>query len=229
MQNILQPLQSPATVSLHPMSAISLAPRALYEEVAELLRQRIYRRELEPGSWIDELKIAEEYGISRTPLREALKVLAAEGLVTMKVRRGAYVTEVSEKDLIDVYHLLALLESDAAGAVAERADEAQRAELEGLHRQLERSVDDRERFFALNEAFHLRLLEIADNRWRLQMVTDLRKVMKLNRHSSLLKRGRIEESLAEHRAIMDALARHDGALASRRMHEHFLHGLEAAT
>ena len=95
------------------MSAVSLAPRALYEEVAELLRQRIFRRELEPGSWIDELKLAQQYGISRTPLREALKVLAAEGLVTMKVRRGAYVTEVSEQDLAEVYHLLSLLESDA--------------------------------------------------------------------------------------------------------------------
>ena len=85
---------------------------------AELLRQRIFNRELAPGSWIDELKIAEEYGISRTPMREALKVLAAEGLVTMKVRRGAYVTEVNEKDQRDVYHLLSLLESDAAGVVA---------------------------------------------------------------------------------------------------------------
>ena len=100
------------------MSAITLTPRALYQEVAEELRQRIFRRELEPGSWIDELRIAEEFGISRTPLREALKVLAAEGLVTMKVRRGAYVTEMSEKDLRDVYHLLSLLESDAAGVVA---------------------------------------------------------------------------------------------------------------
>ena len=103
------------------MSALTLTPRALYEEVAEQLRQRIFRRELEPGSWIDELKIAEEFGISRTPLREALKVLAAEGLVTMKVRRGAYVTEMSEKDLRDVYHLLSLLESDAAGVVATTA------------------------------------------------------------------------------------------------------------
>ena len=119
------------------MSALTLTPRALYEEVAELLRQRIFRRELEPGSWIDELKLAEEYGISRTPLREALKVLAAEGLVTMKVRRGAYVTEVSEQDLADVYHLLSLLESDAAGVVAERATDAQRAELKALHAELE--------------------------------------------------------------------------------------------
>ena len=76
------------------MTAVVLTPRALYQEVAEQLRQRIFNRELEPGSWIDELRIAEEFGISRTPLREALKVLAADGLVTMKMRRGAYVTEM---------------------------------------------------------------------------------------------------------------------------------------
>ncbi len=210
------------------MSALSLAPRALYEEVAELLRQRIFRRELEPGSWIDELKLAEEYGISRTPLREAMKVLAAEGLVTMKVRRGAYVTEVSEKDLADVYHLLSLLESDSAGVVAERATPEQRAELQALHAELEAAVADRERFFAINEQFHLRLLEMADNRWRLQMVTDLRKVMKLNRHSSLFKTGRIDESLAEHRAIMIPLLGGDAALTRQRMQEHFHNGLEAA-
>jgi DNA-binding GntR family transcriptional regulator len=210
------------------MSALSLAPRALYEEVAELLRQRIFKRELEPGSWIDELKLAEAYGISRTPLREALKVLAAEGLVTMKVRRGAYVTEVSEKDLIDVYHLLSLLESDAAGVVARVATDAEMDELKALHTELEAAATDRDRFFTLNERFHMRLLEIADNRWRNQMVADLRKVMKLNRHNSLFKAGRIEESLAEHRAVMKALAARDPKATSIRMREHFRNGLEAA-
>lgn len=210
-------------------AAPSLAPRALYEEVAELLRQRIFRRELEPGSWVDELKIAEEYGISRTPLREALKVLAAEGLVTMKVRRGAYVTEVSEKDLRDVYHLLSLLESDAAGEVAAHGSEAAIAELAALHDDLEAAHNERDRFFAVNERFHLRLLELADNRWRLQMVSDLRKVMKLNRHHSLFKAGRIEESLAEHRAILAALQSRNAALTVQRMREHFASGLEAAT
>ena len=209
-------------------AALSLAPRALYQEVAELLRQRIFKRELEPGSWIDEMKLAEEYGISRTPLREALKVLAAEGLVTMKVRRGAYVTEVSEKDLSDVYHLLSLLESDAAGVVAERASDAQIAELQGLHDELEKAAGNRERFFEINEAFHMRLLEIANNRWRDQMVADLRKVMKLNRHTSLVKSGRVQESLKEHRAIMAALAKRDSAGAVQRMQEHFSNGLEAA-
>ncbi|MBP6404478.1 MAG: GntR family transcriptional regulator [Proteobacteria bacterium] len=210
------------------MAAVTLTPRALYEEVAELLRQRIFRRELEPGSWIDELKLAEEYGISRTPLREALKVLAAEGLVTMKVRRGAYVTEVNEKDLSDVYHLLSLLESDAAGVVATRASDAELQELQALHADLEAAVADREKFFAVNERFHMRLLEIADNRWRDQMVADLRKVMKLNRHNSLLKSGRIGESLAEHRAIMQAIVQRDSAGAMQRMQAHFRNGLEAA-
>ena len=210
------------------MSAITLTPKALYEEVAEQLRQRIFRRELEPGSWIDELKIAEEFGISRTPLREALKVLAAEGLVTMKVRRGAYVTEMSEKDLRDVYHLLSLLESDAAGVVAERATPEQQQTLRDLHAELESAAGNREAFFSVNERFHMALLDMADNRWRSQMVADLRKVMKLNRHNSLLKSGRIQESLAEHRAVMAALEQRDAAGAMARMQAHFASGLEAA-
>ncbi|MDA8456930.1 GntR family transcriptional regulator [Acidovorax sp. GBBC 3334] len=210
------------------MSTAPLTPRALYEEVAEQLRQRIFQRQLEPGSWIDELKIAEEFGISRTPLREALKVLAAEGLVTMKVRRGAYVTEVSDKDLRDVYHLLALLESDAARVVAGRASDAQMRELEALHAELSAAVGDRERFFSVNERFHMRLLELADNRWRNQMVADLRKVMKLNRHNSLLRQGRIEESLREHGDLLAALQARDAEAAATAMLDHFSQGLQAA-
>lgn len=210
------------------MSVTTLTPRALYQEVAEAMRQRIFRRELEPGSWIDELRIAEEFGISRTPLREALKVLAAEGLVTMKVRRGAYVTEMSEKDLHDVYHLLSLLESDAAGVVAQSATADQLKELQALHTELEAATSERERFFALNEQFHMRLLEMSGNRWRSQMVTDLRKVMKLNRHHSLLKQGRIEDSLNEHRAIMTALLDRDASGSVAAMQRHFAQGLAAA-
>ena len=214
------------------MTAPTLAPRALYVEVAERLRQRIFNRELEPGSWIDELKIAEAYGISRTPLREALKVLATEGLVTMKVRRGAYVTDVSERDLTDGYHLLSLLEADAASVVAATASDSQIKDLQTLHDELEVAAQpdqqDRERFFEINERFHMRLLEIANNRWRDQMVADLRKVMKLNRHNSLLKSGRLSESLSEHRALMAAISARDASLAMQRMQEHFKNGLEAA-
>jgi DNA-binding GntR family transcriptional regulator len=209
-------------------AAPSLSRRALYEDVAERLRAQIFARELEPGSWIDEMKLSGDYGISRTPLREALKVLAAEGLVTMKPRRGAYVAEMSRDDVAQIYHLLALLESDAAGEVARHASDAQLAHLRQLHERLEKQVRQRDAFFAANEAFHMALLDIAGNRWRTQIVTDLRKVMKLNRHHSLFKQGRIADSLAEHRALMAVLLARQGSKATALMREHFANGLEAA-
>ena len=166
--------------------------------------------------------------------------LQREGqLVFMQLERrhGAYrlaapTVQLSDQDLADVYHLLSLLESDAAGVVATHASAAQMQELQDLHQQLEAAAlprkGDRDRFFKINEQFHMRLLEIANNRWRDQMVADLRKVMKLNRHNSLLKTGRIAESLAEHQAIMDALLAQDAALTRQRMAEHFANGLMAA-
>lgn len=208
--------------------APSLAPQALYEQVAERLRQQIFNRELEPGTRIDELKLAEEYGISRTPMREALKVLATEGLVTMKMRRGSHVAEMSAEDVRQVYRLLSLLESDAAMEVAQNASEADLAGLRQLHERLEKQVRQRNAYFLANEQFHLRLLTIAGNRWRLQIVNDLRKVMKLNRHHSLFHQGRIAESLAEHAALMEALERRDPAAAAAMVRLHFEKGLAAA-
>jgi DNA-binding GntR family transcriptional regulator len=205
-----------------------LSDTPLYERVAEQLRERILAHTLAPGSWIDEQALTAELGMSRTPLREALKVLAAEGLVTMKLRRGAYVTEVSERDLAEVYHLLSLLESDAAAAVARDASDAQIAELSALHQKLEQAVGDRDAFFAANEGFHMRMLEIAGNRWRNQVVGDLRKVMKLYRHHSLFKQGRLEASLREHRKIMAALKSRNAELVQQLMQQHMASGKEAA-
>jgi len=209
-------------------AGLQLPSTALYEQVAERLRARIMAHTLTPGSWLDEQALATEYGISRTPLREAIKVLAAEGLVTMKLRRGAYVTEVSERDLAEVFHLLSLLECDAVAVVAEQATDAQLADLAVLHEQLERSMRNADAFFAANERFHTRLLEIADNRWRNHMVADLRQVMKLNRHHSLLKEGRLEASLQEHREIMAALQSRDAKKAQKLMRLHMAQGQEAA-
>ncbi|MDE2080864.1 MAG: GntR family transcriptional regulator [Burkholderiales bacterium] len=211
-----------------PPPAPSLSRRALYQDVADRLRQQIFARELEPGAWIDEMKLAGQYGISRTPMREALKVLAVEGLVTMQPRRGAYVTEMSREDVAQVYHLLALLESDAAARAAASASEADRAELARLHERLEAQVRRREAFFATNEQFHSALLQAAGNRWAQQVVADLRQVMKLSRHHSLFKQGRLAQSLAEHRVLMQAILARDPAQAARAMQAHFDSGLEAA-
>jgi DNA-binding GntR family transcriptional regulator len=224
--------QSPSPLAFTQSSASAPAPlqrRALYEDVAERLRSQIFARELQPGSWIDELALAGAYGISRTPLREALKVLAAEGLVTMKPRRGAYVAEMSREDVAQVYHLLALLEADAAAQAAERASPEQLQTLIGLHEKLEKRSRQRDAFFAANEAFHIALLDVAGNRWRTQIVHDLRKLMKLNRHHSLFKPGRVADSLAEHRELMHALQARQPSRAARLMREHFEQGLEAAS
>lgn len=208
-----------------------LATMALYEQVADRLRQRILARDLEPGAWIDELKLCGELGISRTPLREALKVLASEGLVTMKLRRGAYVTEMSERDVREAYQLLSLLESDAAARVAAQASDAELAELAELHTALEATLQgpeaSRDAFFAANERFHIRVLQIEGNRWRQQIVHDLRRLMKLNRHHSLFREGRLADSLAEHRALMQALQARDATATARLMRAHFENGLAA--
>lgn len=205
-------------------------PRAtsLHDSVAERLRTLVFDGVLAGASWIDEKALAAAWQVSRTPLREALKVLAAEGLVTMKLRRGAYVTEMSREDVAQIYHLLALLESDAAGRVAAQAADEDIARLAALHERLERQVRQRDAFFATNEAWHMALLAAAGNRWAEQVVTDLRKVMKLNRHHSLFRQGRLAESLAEHRAVMAAITARRADEATRLMRQHFENGLQAA-
>ncbi len=133
--------------------------------------------------------------------------------------------------MAEVYHLLALLESDAAGEVAAQASDAQLAELQhAARRELEKQARQRDAFFATNERFHMRLLEIAGNRWRDQIVADLRKVMKLNRHHSLFKQGRLDESLAEHRgAHAGDRGRATRKRAAGLMRSHFESGLAAAS
>jgi DNA-binding GntR family transcriptional regulator len=209
-----------------------LSRSAMSEQVAERLRAKIFNRDLPPGSWIDLNALADEFGISRTPLREAIKVLASEGLVKSEVHRGAYVTEVSERDLGEVFHLLALLEGDAAATVATHATPEQLADLAALHDQLEYAGlpenADLERFCKVNEAFHMALLDTAGNRWLAQSVADLRKVMKLSRHHSLFKEGRIAESLTEHRGIMAALRERNAQQAQARMRAHIAQGQQAA-
>lgn len=206
-----------------------LPSKALYEAVSERLRERIFSGELVPGDWLDEQKLALELGISRTPMREAIKVLAAEGLVTMKMRRGAYVTELSRTDLEQVFHLLALLESDACASLAQSIQPAQLSELETRHQQLCAAAQtDREQFFKHNESFHFALLDFANNRWRSQMVQDLRKVMKLHRHHSLFTAGRVENSVREHEAIMQALRQGDASSAQTAMRKHIQNGQIAA-
>lgn len=208
---------------------MNLSNRPLYQNVAERLRAQIFAHDLPPGSWLDEQSLAVEFGISRTPMREAIKVLASEGLVTMKPRRGAYVTEVERKDLEQIYAVLAQLEGFAAKEVAIKATEAQLNQLDNLHQRLEKAAADRdvEQFFEINVRFHELIMDIADNRWMNGVIADLRKVLKLQRRDSLGRSGRLQSALNEHRSILKALIKRDCTAAQEAMHAHLARGLEA--
>ncbi|MBK9018489.1 MAG: GntR family transcriptional regulator [Sulfuritalea sp.] len=215
-------------MNARPSSQILAAP-ALYEQVAERLRNRIFAHEIPQGGWIDEQALAAEYGISRTPLREALKVLAAEGLVVLKPRRGCYVTELSENDIDEVFPVMALLEGRVAAEAARRATSADFSRLAAIHDELEKhaAANNADRFFEANQRFHDALQEIAGNRYLAQLINDARKVIKLTRRDSLRLEGRLKQSLAEHRGILEALRLKDSALAGQRMHDHLLSGRAA--
>jgi DNA-binding GntR family transcriptional regulator len=206
-----------------------LGTPALYEQVAERLRARIFAHELAPGAWVDEQALADEFGISRTPMREALKVLASEGLVVLKPRRGCYVAQMSERDLDEIFPVLALLEGRVAEEASRRLTDADFQRLERIHADLERhaAAHDTDRFFEANQIFHNALQELAGNRWLSQLIDDTRKFLKLTRRDSLRLDGRIEQSLAEHRAILAAIRQRDTAAAALQMHNHILSGRAA--
>jgi DNA-binding GntR family transcriptional regulator len=207
-----------------------LASRPLYEEVADQLRVRIFAHELAPGTWIDEQTLAKEFGISRTPLREAIKVLAAEGLITMKLRRGAYVTEVNRGDLEQIFTILSLLEGQATKEAATKAQEKDLNDLDDMHLRLEKAAADRnlDQFFEINVRFHERVIAIANNPWLTDVIADLRKVLKLQRKDALSRTGRLQSSLSEHREILKALLKRDPIAAEQAMRTHLARGLEAA-
>lgn len=206
-----------------------IAPTALYQEVAERLRQRIFAHELTPGTWIDEQKLAEQYGISRTPLREALKVLASEGLVELKPRRGCYVTEISRQDLDDIFPLMAMLEGRCAAEAVAKAGAGDIEALKEIHERLEAAARDGriDAFFEANQEFHRKIQELSGNRWLLSVIQDLRKVLKLSRLHSLSLEGRLQQSLDEHRRIVAALSARNAEEAEKLMHDHLLSGREA--
>jgi DNA-binding GntR family transcriptional regulator len=206
-----------------------LINRPLYEDVAERLREQIFSHELAPGSWLDEQSLAIAFGISRTPMREAIKVLASEGLVTTKMNKGAYVTEVDRRDLEQIFTVLSLLEGQAAKETALKASEAQLTQLDNLHHRLEKAAADRdlEQFFEINVKFHELIQEIAGNKWMNGVIEDLRKVLKLQRRDSLSRSGRLLSSLIEHREILQAILKRDATAAELAMRKHLARGLEA--
>jgi len=196
--------------------------KALYLEVADRLRGAIYSHQLQPGDAIDEKALCETFGISRTPLREALKVLASEGLVSLVPRRGCFVRKLELAELNDLFPVMAVLEGLCAREAVHHLDEAQLAELERLHAQLETeaAAGDIDAYYETNFVFHKAVEDLSGNRCLQRVITDLRKVLRLARHAQLTLPGRLQQSLQEHRRIMAAFRRRDADEVDRCMQDH---------
>jgi DNA-binding GntR family transcriptional regulator len=199
-----------------------LVANSLHDEVAAQLRERIFAGELSPGTFLDEVRLAEQLKISRTPLREALKVLTVEGLVRHEPRRGCFVNEVTEQDLEEIFPVIALLEGRCAFEAARNATDADLQDLEELHQKLQRHakagrIND---YYATNYAIHEAIIALAHNKWLAMVIGDLRKILKLARLQQLHAPGRLDQSLSEHLAVFAALKARDGEGAEAAMRTH---------
>lgn len=211
------------------VDATPLRRPSLHEEVASRLRHMVFERQLVPGQWIDELELAKRWQISRTPLREALKVLASEGLVELVPRQGCRVTQMSEDDADELFPVMALLEGRCAFEAVRKATPADIARLRQLHEALERhaAAHDVDGYYRANHDFHSTVQALADNRWLDRATNELRKFLRLLRGRQLNWPGRIEDSINEHRVLMAAFEQRDAARAERLMHDHLMAQLSA--
>lgn len=206
-----------------------LVQNSLHHEVASTLREQIFAGELAPGSFLDEVALCARLEISRTPLREALKVLTSEGLLRHEPRRGCFVNEVTEQDLDEIFPVIALLEGRCAFEAARNATDADLQELAALHERLVghagagRTTD----YYATNFIIHEAIISLANNRWLAQAIADLRRILKLARLQSLAAPGRLQQSLAEHLTVFAALKSRDSEGAEAAMRTHLTRQREA--
>ncbi|MBT9177224.1 MAG: HTH-type transcriptional regulator LutR [Firmicutes bacterium] len=197
--------------------------KPLRDIVFEHLRTAIIAGALKPGERLMELQLAEDMGVSRTPVREAIRKLELEGLVSMVARRGAYVSDLSIRDIAETFEVRAALESLAAGLAAERIVPE---ELEKLERVLVEIGacelgDDIERMVLLDEEFHALLLFAATRNSKLsQIISNLREQITRFRRSSLSTPGRIKAVFHEHKSIVEAISDRNSALAQALAKEH---------
>ncbi len=203
--------------------------RVLHEVIANRIREMIRKGELTVGERIVEKRFCEMFGVSRTPLREALRSLSSEGLVELIPHRGAFVSRPSMAEVRDLFQVMAVLEGTAARLAAERMTPAEFDRLNRYHARLERCFErrDPEAYIRANHAYHTFVQKLSRNRTLDEVLTGLRHRVFLYRYQQLYRPRRFQESIREHRLLMDAFRRGDPADAERRMREHLLNQCEA--
>lgn len=194
----------------------------LREVVCETLRDAVRRGVLKPGERLMEIQLAEELGVSRTPVREAIRKLELEGYVIMLPRRGTYVADLSIRDVNEVFEIRASLESLASGLAAERITEEELEKLRRLLVQIGSYIEqgDMDKIVESDVEFHDLLYQASRNARLVGIISNLREQLTRFRTASMSVPGRLKATLEEHRAIVEAIARGDGESACRAAELH---------
>jgi DNA-binding GntR family transcriptional regulator len=196
--------------------------RSLHDELVDHLREMIVSGELVAGARVDERELCDRFGVSRTPVREALKVLATEGYVTLIPRRGARIAALSERDLDEAFPIMAVLEAVAGEMACAAASEDEIAHIVAMTEEMatHHRAGRLEPYFDLNQRIHLAIAEAARNPvlWRMQRSLDGQ--VRRGRYQANISRERWDEAMTEHREIAKALAARDGTRLSRLLRAH---------
>lgn len=194
----------------------------LRERVYDHLRDEILEGILAPGTELAEVALSEQLGVSRGPLREAIGRLAAEGLVTVRPRRGAVVRSLSEEEFLEFYQVREAIEGMAVKLAVPRLTDEDFETLEALNREMDEhgARNEVEAFFEANVAFHGRLLEASGNAKLQEVYRQLLDQIGRYRMRSLTLRGNLRRSVTEHAAILRAAKRGDAERAAQLMADH---------
>ncbi len=203
-------------------------PRLLAEEVVSRLRDLIIQGELAPGVKLNERVLCERLRTSRTPVREAIKYLASEGLVDLLPNRGAIVTPITATTVREMFVVLGALEALAGELACANASDADIAEIRALHYQMlaHHARGELAQYFRCNQEIHLRLVECAGNTALSNTYRTLNGHVRRARYMANLSRERWDQAVQEHENILDAVMRRDGALLSRLLRSHLINKMQ---
>jgi len=201
--------------------------QSLRGKVFQKLREDILSGKYKDGDELREISIGEELGVSRTPVREALRQLELEGLVEIIPNKGAYVTGITPKDVMDIYKIRSKLEGLCARWATENITNEQIEELEEIlflseFHSRKATQGNTQHVSELDGKFHKIMYEASNSRILDHVLTDFHKYVQMARSLSVRKKDRAEKSIAEHRAILEAIKNKDKDLAERLANEHIM-------
>jgi DNA-binding GntR family transcriptional regulator len=202
--------------------ALQIRNRSLHDQVATRVRDMIIEGILEPGSRIDEARLIEELGVSRTPFREALRTLAAEGLVIVRPSKGSTVRKLTPEDVFSMLEVLGHLERLAGELACARAGDDEIAELAALHARMMEFYAQRDRmpYYKLNQEFHSRLTGLSKNQTLVEMQANLQARLKRIRYIGNRDPQNWAGAVQDHEAMVAALTARDGPRLGELMSLH---------